>query len=358
MKNLAVIFGGKTVEHDISVLTALHAMRHIMDGVKVHAIYMTKGNKMVTGEALKTIDYYTNGKGKVKPCYFMDGGLYSKGKRICTVDCVLNCCHGGIGEGGELAALLKVANIPASSCDMAAALLCQSKTSTRELLNKHNFEQPKFNNSGDGIDFPSIIKPDTLGSSIGISVAKNQAELKSALELAMSMDKIAIVEEYIEDTIEINCSAFYAMGKTWVSKCEVLDKTKTILDFDKKYLEPSGFVKKSGTDDEYGEMETKYADLFIQVQSLTERTYELFNLRGVVRADFLIQNPDSGNPRVILNEINSVPGFLAYHLWARTGIPYGVIIDMICKQAIEDHTENKFVTDFSSNILEINRSLV
>jgi len=352
MKTIGVIFGGRSVEHDISILTALHAMRHISESVKVKPIYLTRDNKMVTGEALKNLDFYIKGKGKTKP-WKGDG-----------VDVILNCCHGGVGEGGELAAYMKVIDIPVTSADMQSATLVQNKLATREFLAQSEFDQPKFEgiditkDSKITLDYPLIVKPNTLGSSIGITVARNESELRNAVTVAQTLDSTVIVEEYLEDTIEVNCSAFYSLDRTWVSKCELLDKDKTILDFDKKYIEPSGFVKKSGDEDEYDENEKKYEKVFAKVQELTAQAYELFGLRGVVRADFLIQNAETDNPRVVLNEINSIPGFLAYHLWARTGFPYGVLIDLLCKQAIREHEQCKLTTEFKSEILEINKGLV
>jgi D-alanine-D-alanine ligase len=354
MKNIAVIFGGRSVEHDISILTGLHAAQHI-ENARVHYVYLNRENVMFVGNKLSDIDYYIGGKGGAKRCWFVDGHLCWGLRRKVKIDAVLNCCHGGVGENGELAAFFKVARIPVTSCDYISAAKMQSKICTREVLTRAGFDQPKYLavNKGENVnvemlpDFPVIVKPDTLGSSIGISVVRSEAELADALELVFQMDERAIVEEFFEGVQEVNCSAMRCGGEIRISGCEEIDIKHEFLDYESKYLDPtSGFIKKG--------RETKDEKDFSKIGELTRRAYELFGASGVVRADFLLHGD-----RVYLNEVNTVPGFLSYHLWVRVGLPYGLLIDLLVKQAIADWEGGKSTkTVFKSDILVKNRGLV
>jgi len=362
MRNIAVIFGGRTVEHDISILTGLHAAMHV-EGARVHLVYLNRENKMSTGRCLADIDFHMNAVKRAKRCWFAEGHLHRGGRKT-KIDAVLNCCHGGVGENGELAGYFKVAGIPITSCDYISAANMQSKIRTREILSAVGFKQPKYfvvdrdckpsahfvNVAGtprNDLDFPVIVKPDTLGSSIGISVARNEEELRGALELVFEMDSRAIVEEFFEDIEEVNCSAMRAMNDVKVSSCERIDTKREFLDYESKYLDAgSGFIKKGREIEEQKD--------YSEIKELTRRAYELFGACGVVRADFMIKGET-----VYLNEINTIPGFLAYHLWVRAGIPYALMLEMLIKQAIADAELSKSVkTVFKSDILAKNRGLV
>ena len=363
MKALVIIFGGDSAEHDVSVLTGLHCARNVTDDYSVHLVYLTRNGQMVTsgatGKLSRIETYIKNNAGKAKICFFSHGCLYRKSafgvRKVCTPVAVVNCCHGGVGEDGRLAAMLDTANVPVTSSPCFAATVIQSKLATRELLTKAKFAQPKYvavkqttpvEDIITKLNFPIIVKPDTLGSSIGISVAKTEAELAEALNLAFELDTKAVAEQYFSGIREINCSAFRYRDKINVSKCEVVTNDGPILDFSAKYLTAaSGFVKKSANSKENIPEQAK-------IQELTKRAYELFGARGVIRADFIIHNG-----KIFLNEINSVPGFLCYHLWLKSGIPYGTLVSLLAKQAAHD-AQKTLRTVFPSEIFEKNRSLV
>ena len=410
MKNLVIIFGGTSVEHDISILTALHAAHNVVGGARVHFVYITKKGRMVVGRSLADIDYFISGaKGRVRECRFENGTLYVKGRlgqrRLCRVDVVLNCCHGGPGENGQLAALLDMADVPMVGCDTHSASVLMSKITTREKLVFHGFAQPKFIQCSrkhylknpeacvesicSTIPFPLIIKPNTLGSSIGIAIAKTREELAQALELAFSFDSKVIVEDYLDVFFEVNCSAFLHNDKIWVSKCEdissssmpdttpdVVAKDKVtceiiadltakykneFLKFEDKYLRSARPVLKKSLGEGNEVVEPYKQRIFEQIQDLMHKAYELFGCSGVVRGDFLVvkkDNSEGAEYEIYLNEINTVPGFLAYHLWIKSGVPYGVLIDMLVKQAIAQHKDKaQEITYFPSTVLEQNRSL-
>ena len=370
MKVIAIVFGGNSVEHDISILTGLHAARHVPHGMRAILVYLTRDGRFLTSGrrgVLSKIDNYIAGVSRASECFFSGGRIYKKCgiRRSRKIDAVLNCCHGGPGEDGRLAGMLEILGVPVTSCDSRAAATLQSKSRTREVLTSNGFAQPPYMNVGGGerIKFPSfmegwradrrdgvVVKPDTLGSSIGITVVRDEGQFESALELAFSLDDSAIAEKYLESADEINCSAFRYGNTLMVSACEVIRRDGEVFDYDSKYLDAaSGFVhaapKKSGRDENSHPKEQ-------EIRELTKKAYQLFDCKGVVRVDFLVVGD-----AVYLNEINTVPGFLSYHLWQKAGLPYATLIEMLVRQAQKDAETGK-KTVFQSEILQKNRNLV
>ena len=343
MQNLVVIFGGKSTEHDVSILTGLHLAKHITDDYRVSLVYLTHENRFVVGS--RKIDDYISGKAaKFKPFKNWD-----------KVDCVINCCHGGAGEDGTLAAFMQLHQIPMTSCDMVSAWQQQSKIATREILTRAGFAQPRFQVLRSleidkiKLQLPVVVKPDLQGSSIGVAVAHNQEELFEAVKTALTFGESVIVEEYISDMREVNVAVMRHNGKIVTSALEMVGSQK-FFSFEEKYFNAdSGFVKKNGisADDEF--LQT----IAPKVKMLAMQAYQLFNSRGVVRSDFMIK----GN-QIILNENNTVPGFMAYHLWLKEHIPYGVVIDNMVQDAIAAQKNQHYTTRFDSEILSKNRQLV
>lgn len=344
MLRIGVVYGGKSTEHDVSILTGLHLAKHVTDAYQVYLIYLTRDNQMVVGS--RKIDDYISGKAdKAK--------IFSKWKKL---DCVVNCCHGGAGEDGTLTAVMQFYQLPITSCNAVSAWLQQSKIATREILTSAGFEQPKFEII-DNLDIskielplPVVVKPDLQGSSIGVNIARTKAELASAVDVALGLGERVIVEEYVANMREVNVAVMRENGRVITSALELVGGDK-FFSFDEKYFNAeSGFVKKTGKspDDEFlAEIETK-------VKKIAESVYQLFNSTGVVRCDFMI----SGE-HIILNEINTVPGFMAYHLWLKAGVPYGVVIDNLIQNALQRHRKKQsYLTHFDSKILQKNRQLV
>jgi len=344
MLKIGVIYGGNSTEHDISILTGLHLAKHITESYQYILIYLTHDNRAVVGS--KKIDDYISGKA-AKAKTFREWNKLA---------CVINCCHGGVGEDGTLAAVLKFYNVPITSCDAASGWLQQSKIATRQILTAAGFEQPRFQimTSADTakitLPLPVIVKPDLQGSSIGIAIVRTPEELKAALETALSLDKRVIVEEVVDDMREVNVAVMRENNQIVTSALEVVGGEK-FFSFEEKYFNAeNGFVKKSGRnpDDEFlGKIEA-------HIKTLAKEAYQLFQSRGVVRADFMVQGK-----KIILNEINTVPGFMAYHLWLKAKIPYGVVIDNLIQDAIQQQQlQKRLITRFDSEILTKNRQLV
>lgn len=344
MLKIGIIYGGNSTEHEVSILTGLHLAKHITEAYQVVLIYLTHENVAVIGS--RKIDNYISGKAnKAKK--------FSKWE---SLDCVINCCHGGVGEDGTLASVLKFYNLPVTSCDGVSAWLQQSKIATRQILTATGLKQPKFE-IVDSLDIlkielplPVVVKPELQGSSIGISVARTQAELSAAVSLALSLGERAIVEEFIADMREVNVAVMRENGKIITSALEVVGGDK-FFSFDEKYFNTqSGFVKKSGKNPDAEFL----AKVELEIKKTAELVYQLFGSSGVVRVDFMVAGDD-----IIVNEINTVPGFMAYHLWLKAHVPYGVVIDNLIQDALERHQKKvSFQTHYDSKILEKNRQLV
>lgn len=344
MLKIGVIYGGKSTEHDVSILTGLHLAKHMTDVYQVVLIYLTRSNCAVVGS--RKIDDYISGKAaKAKP--------FCKWQQL---DCVINCCHGGVGEDGTLAAALQLYNLPITSCDAVSGWLQQSKIATRQILTAVGFLQPRFqvitttDLSQIKLPLPLVVKPDLQGSSIGISIARTPDELKSALTTALSLDSRVIVEELIENMKEVNIAVMRENGNIITSALEVVG-SKKFFSFDEKYFNTeSGFVKKTGKNPDQIFLDKVES----QIKKMAKQVYQLFGSAGVIRVDFMVQGE-----KIILNEINTVPGFMAYHLWLKAQIPYGVVIDNLIQDAMTRHQQKQqLITHFNSDILEKNRQLV
>ncbi|MBQ7974034.1 MAG: ATP-grasp domain-containing protein [Clostridia bacterium] len=345
MLRIGIIYGGNSTEHDVSILTGLHLAKHVTEAYQVTLIYLTRDNRIVHGS--RKIDDYISGK----------AAKAKKFKQWQKLACVVNCCHGGVGEDGTLAAVLRFYNIPITSCSSVSGWLQQSKIATRQVLTAAGFLQPRFqilNSSADlslvELPLPLVVKPDLQGSSIGISIARTKDELRTAVDTAFSLGERVIVEEYIADMREVNVAVMREQNKIITSALEIVGGEK-FFSFEEKYFNAdSGFIKKGGQnpDDEFLNKIEK------QIKFLAERAYELFNASGVVRVDFMVRGEE-----VILNEINTVPGFMAYHLWLKARVPYGVVIDNLVQEAIANHQKKQqFITYYDSKILAKNRHLV
>ncbi|MDR0976041.1 MAG: ATP-grasp domain-containing protein [Christensenellaceae bacterium] len=361
MKNIAIIYGGKSPEHDVSILTGLHLYKFIKDSYNVSLIYLTRENELLLANGF-LIDDYISGRvlKSARLCYFSAGALFSGGlfgKKLNYIDCVLNCTHGGIGENGALAEYFNCAGVAFSSCGSDSAKNQMSKLKTREILSKAKFDQPKFigvnkytdlNKIEAKIGYPMIIKPDTLGSSIGISVARDRAGLETALDLALKMDKNAIVEEFFEGITEMNVACVKEGDEILVSEVETPQNKSETYSFADKYLSRASSGKIKCAENE-GDEKVK-----AEIQKLATRAYKLFGSTGVVRADFMI-----AGERIILGETNTNPGFLSYHLWLKKGVSYGEIVEIMIKEGEKRLRESQnFITNFASDVLETNRELV
>lgn len=323
MKTVAVFFGGKSNEHEISIITGLFAANLLSEHYRVIPVYLSREGELYASEKIKSIEDL-----RTPPLAFprvaLEGEtlvLHKKRKKvIAKIDVALNCCHGGAGEDGTLSALLKYHGVPLASPDTALSGTFMNKELGKiaakglgipvvEGFAVHEADWKKaaqeIAKKAAELSYPLIVKPSVLGSSIGIKVAQSEEEFKEALELAFRLDTGAVVEKYLEGKRDINCAAYRKNGETVLSACEEVFSNEQILSFSEKY---------EGTGARNSQLPALLPEAQAwEIQAYTKLIYESFGGIGIVRADFLVHED-----RVYFNELNTVPGSLACYLFGES----------------------------------------
>lgn len=328
MKKVAVFFGGDSSEREISVLTGVFVL-NVIDRSKFTPLplYLHSDGKIYTSQQMTSVEYFKSFDVKNAEQVVLDGkqlfqvvGKRKKLKELASLDVAINCCHGGLGEGGGVSALVEFSRIPLASPSVAPSGIFLDKALTKILAKGLNIPTVDWmrvresdyrkrgsfllKNVGTRLAYPVIVKPCTLGSSIGIQVARTEEELDHALQTAFELDSVAIIEKFLETKADVNCAAYKRGGEVFVSEPEVAAQGKGVYGFEEKYLRADGDRMKSGK----GALTEK--ELAQKIRSYTKTLYKKTNLNGVVRMDFLVSGKN-----VYLSEVNTVPGSLAYYLF-------------------------------------------
>lgn len=363
MRNILLFYGGDSVERDISILTALQIWGYINpEEFNVIPAYIDKGI-VFTGNSsiMKSIKNYTKRKKIGTKILFAKSGVIRMGlfKQFINIDCALLATHGGSGENGALQGLLEFYNIPYTSCDHFSSKLTMDKYKTIENMSKIGITAPKtlYFRYGDDINYIKIlekfggkviIKPNSLGSSIGIAVADSIHSFEKAVDVAFSYDNEIIVQEVVENLVELNCAVMTKEEHVLVSDIEQPLIAKEILDFDTKYKYDG---KMSGLKREFpANIDLKLKE---QIKSTTLKIYRELGLFGVVRIDYLY---DGVAKKIYVNEINSIPGSLAYYLFANSGFNRIDFITYIIESGIARHNcDKRLIKSFDSSLLNTDK---
>lgn len=380
---LGVIFGGATVEHEISIITAVQAMENFdKDKYEIIPIYISKDRNWYTGKLLMDISLYKNFddlKGYAKKCvlYNKNGKfvLQSTGffKSIITeLDLAFPIVHGNNAEDGTLAGFLDTIGIPYVGSKILGSALGQDKVVQKQIL--HDSKLPVVNylwfydseyfvnkesiiNDVKKLGYPVIVKPATLGSSIGIKLAKNEVELDEAICDAIKYDNKIIVEETVKNLIEVNCAVLGNYEYQETSLIAEMKLKNDILTFNDKYIGSGKGGKKGGTLKNTSSMDNgdfkipASLDLEVsnEIEDLAKKTFRALNLSGVARIDFLI---DSKTNKIYINEPNTIPGSLSFYMFDKNKKNYTKLLDELINLAIKDYkNRTKKVTTFDNNIL-------
>lgn len=350
MRKIAVIFGGKSVEHDISIITALQTMRNLASDIKPIPIYIDNKGLWWTGDQLKDVSWFSGSKKGVKQVSVVFGeGCFALTKNLrkkIFVDCAVLCCHGCNCEDGTLAGVMEMANIPYTACGVLSSAIGMDKEVSKIMLEANNIytpefgavykDRPDYKKIIKELRFPVIVKPANLGSSVGISVCRNEKELKDALNLAFEFDKKALIERYLEGCREFNCACYSYKGKVVPSKVDEVDKGE-IFSFDEKYVESRDKTKKNKL------LPTLRKD----IQELAVRVYKKMDCFGVVRVDFLY---DEAEDCLYVNEINTIPGSLSFYLFPQK---FTELLDVWINEGVERNIKKeKYVYLFNSKALD------
>ncbi len=342
MKTLAVFFGGNSNEHEISVITGLLAVNLLRDGEwKVLAVYLPREGGMKLTSARSVEDFRLSDPPGSVPVRLCGNRLVREGRAraLAGIDCALNCCHGGAGENGTLSALLCWNGVPCASPDLAPSAIFMNKEyskiaarglgiGTARSVAVREGEKESVSRIEE-LGYPVVVKPSSLGSSIGVKVAADRRELEQALNLAFELDDGALVEEYLPGKRDINCAACRIDGEICVSDCEEVFSDEKILTFSEKY---EGQAKKS-------ELPARLSqETAEKIKSLTRLLYGTFRLKGVVRADFILSGGE-----VYFNELNTVPGSLALYLFGRSLSEGRAFLKKIVCEALKPQKRKKTV---------------
>ena len=377
---VGVFFGGKSVEHEVSVISGLQAYNSFnREKYEPIAIYITKENELYTGEAIADIANYKNIPELLKKStrvFFM----YEQNKLqliqypvkkfgssvAAEIDVAFPVVHGANVEDGSLQGFLRHYNIPFVGCDVMASAVTMDKYVMKTVLKDNDIpvldcvtlnvkeyqreEETAYTRVEERIAYPVIIKPVNLGSSVGIKVAKDREGLREALEYAFTFGPKVLVERAIMNLREINCAVLGDYEQAQASECEEPISSDEILSYEDKYVAGS----KTGSEGMRTARRELPANLTPEkreeIRQMAVKTFQVLNCTGVSRIDFMI---DRDTDQVYVNEINPIPGSLAFYLWEALGKPYAELLDDMIKLALKREREEKsLMTSFDSNILQ------
>lgn len=366
--SIGVIFGGRSLEHDLSVLTAIQAMDNIdKERYEVVPIYITKDLTFYSGGMLRYIDSYKDFR--LIDRYATKVNLINKnGKFILQTTGLIKrvykeihlafpMVHGKYTEDGSIIGYLETLGIPVVGSDIYSSSLCQDKVFTKEVLNGNDIpvvDYVYFSDSDYKLDkedifkkieelsYPLIIKPARLGSGIGIEIVNRKEELESSIEKAMKNDERVLVEEYIADRREFNMAVLLSKGKLIGSVIEEIIKDEPCNYYDK--------YRKDNEDDTFKRIFPADISktLTEDIEKTSKKTYKVLALSGVARIDYVYDNKKK---KLYVNEVNTIPNFFSHHLFDDKNIDYRELLGIMIKEAIDKiHKENDMVKDIEDNL--------
>lgn len=374
---VGVIFGGKTVEHEVSIISTVQAMNSFNpDKYEVIPIYISKDKEMYTGKLLKNIESYQDMKKLTKRAkriifykddkdYVIASKKYFK-RKISKIDIVFPIVHGNNVEDGTIQGYLETIGVPYVGSGVIGSALGQDKVFMKQVFasnelpivdyiwfydNEYIEHKEEVINKVLKMKLPVIIKPATLGSSVGIAKANNKKELIAAIEDAIKYDNKIVVENVINNLIEVNCSVIGTYENQEVSVLEEVMSTDEFLTYKDKYLGNTKSGKSKGMASTNrvvpARIDKKLSD---EVKNIAKEVFRILNLSGVCRIDFLI---DKKKEKVYINEPNTIPGSLAYYLWEASNKTYENLLDELILIAIKSYQKrDNTIYSFDTNILE------
>ena len=369
---VGVIFGGKSLEHEMSIITALQAMDNIdTDKYEIVPIYITKDLVWYSSGCLRYIDSFNNFNLIEK--YATKVNLVNKKGRFILqttglikreyteLHIVLPMVHGAGTEDGVIQGYLQLVGIPYVSNNIYSSVVCQDKVFFKELLGYHGLPTIKFVCFFDNeykknkeelfkkiekLDYPLIIKPATLGSSIGIRIVKRKEELDTTIQEVFKYDRKIIIEEKLEDVIEYNISILKTNDKEYISAIEEIETNLDYRDYDDKcslenYLNGNIIRKLPAEIDD---------DMKKNIVEYAKKTTNFLNNTGLSRIDFLY---DKKRKKLYLDEINSIPSGFSHHLWDEANISYKELLNIMIEDTIKNvNKDSQMITNMNMDVLK------
>ena len=373
---VGVVFGGKTVENEVSIISAIQAMNQLdSEKYEIIPIYITKDRTWYSGKMLNDIEVYKDFDNlkryaKKVTLYQKDGAFYLQKLTgfksiVSELDIIFPIVHGNNVEDGSLQGYFETIGIPYVGPNIIGSALGMDKVIQKQVFksanipvvpytwfydNEYSLKQDEINEEIEKIGFPVVVKPATLGSSVGINVAKNLQELDDAINEASKYAKKIIVEKCVLNLVEVNCSV---LGNYEFSETSVLEEvlgSDEILSYKDKYIGGTKGKASKGMASASRIIPARIDEKMAkEIEEISLKAFRTLNLSGVCRFDYLIDKKAS---KVYINEPNTIPGSLAYYLWKPKGKDYSVLLDEMITTAIKEYKNNsKKVVDFKTNIL-------
>ncbi len=372
---VAVVFGSRSVEHEVSVVTAMQILANLdQNKYEVIPLYIDKQGKWWSGEALKKIENYKNLelKNKIGLGEYQQS-IVSNQRKIMPLkgffrkpiefDIIMPAIHGTYGEDGTLQGMLEMLGVPYTGCGVLAAAVGMDKVIQKAVYEKEGLPVVRYEwflskeyleNKKEVIErlekkigYPMCVKPANLGSSVGINMAKNKKELEWSIDVAKEFDTKVLIEECLEDIDEINVSVM-GFEEAQVSVCEQPIKANTLLSYEDKYLKGGKAKGMANLSRLVPAPISK--NLTKKIQDFALWAFKALGASGVARIDFLV---NIKKEIVYINEINTLPGSLSFYLWEKSGYPFAKMLDKLIELGFERYNKrNKINYSFDSKLLK------
>jgi D-alanine-D-alanine ligase len=385
MKTVAVIFGGRSTEHDVSIVTAIASIikpLELSKQYKVEPVYIAKDGSWFWDEKLKDIKFYQSGaiedfmRKAPKTHLLFDDGLtlvkssqFAGRKMYKKIDIVFPAMHGTHGEDGELMGILEMANVPYVGCGVSASVIAMDKVLAKQVSEPDGIKSTPWTwfysadlatkiqpilKEIEKLKYPLFVKPAHLGSSIGISRVEDKSGLMNALEVAVHYDDKVIVEQGVNNLIEVTLPIMGNEDPQPALLEQPLTKPEEFFDFETKYMQGSKKGKADGKASGAQGYSQIPADLSKELYTKAEQAgldvYKALGCSGIARVDMLI---DSKTKNVYFNEVNPLPGGLYAHNWAKAGVSNVDLVTKLINYAEQRwQARQKLTTSFNTNYLK------
>ncbi len=365
------------MEHEVSIISAVQTI-HAIDAAEydVIPVYISKDGSWYSGDVLKEIENFKNHSQLLAQCKRIlpsvnsgEHTLFHYPQRLIQkrifekIDVVFPVMHGTYGEDGILQGVLEMMNIPYVGSDVLSSAVGMDKITQKMILKSAGLDSVKWTSLygkewlndhhavleriEKALPYPLIVKPAALGSSIGVAKAENREDLETAIEMARAISQRILVEEAIVDLREINCSVLGDYEHAEVSVCEEPIGSPDLLSFEDKYINTSSHKGMSGAKRQLpADLPEESARV---IQQMARQTFQALQCQGVIRVDFLL---DTARDMIFVNEVNTIPGSLAFYLWEASGKSFKDLTSELIALALKRHREkNSLIFSYDSNIL-------
>lgn len=370
---VAVVFGSRSVEHEVSIITAQQTMDALDPRrYEVVPLFIAKDGRWYTGPELRRVRAFEDPAALVARCraaflrpeptgqrlYVQERGALGLQKiRALELDCVFPCIHGTFGEDGTLQGLFELADLPYVGAGVVGSAVGMDKIIMKAAFRAQGlpvvayrwFTRARWEQERDpmldaieaALPYPLFVKPANLGSSVGISTARERAGLAQALDVAASFDRRLLVETAVVGAREINCAVLGDERAAQPSVCEEPIRASELLSYEDKYIQGDKAAAGGMASAKRRIPAELSPERAAEIQRLALESFRAVDAAGVARVDFLL---DEAAGRVYVNEINTLPGSLSFYLWEPSGLPFPALVDRLIELARARHRERRRTT--------------